>query len=227
MYARLLTAILEHRLQPGTKLAEENLAKVFGVSRTRVRPVLVRLAQERLVELRPRRSPTVARPTQAEAHEVFEARSLIEPRLVQACTTRASDVEIAQLRQCIHDEHAALARGDHATAVRLSGQFHMHIADCARQQTLRDILADLVSRTSLILMLYGSARSRAKPGERSPHSCGTACQCHDRLVDAIALRDAATAQLLMQEHLLDLQSSLVFPVAVAHTDLETVLAGAQ
>lgn len=53
MYDRMVSAILDHRLPPGTKLVEDKLAAAFGVSRTRVRPVLVRLANEQVVTLTP------------------------------------------------------------------------------------------------------------------------------------------------------------------------------
>ena len=51
MYDRMVSAILDHRLPPGTKLVEDKLAAAFGVSRTRVRPVLVRLANEQVVNV--------------------------------------------------------------------------------------------------------------------------------------------------------------------------------
>ena len=44
IYERIVGAIMEHRLTPGTKLVEEKLAGIFGVNRTRVREVLARLA---------------------------------------------------------------------------------------------------------------------------------------------------------------------------------------
>ena len=53
--ARLTRAIVEHRLQPGTKLAEQKLADHFGVSRTLVRQALFQLSQNRLVRLEPAR----------------------------------------------------------------------------------------------------------------------------------------------------------------------------
>ena len=42
IYERIYVAILEHRLHPGTKLGEERMADIFGVSRARVREVLAR-----------------------------------------------------------------------------------------------------------------------------------------------------------------------------------------
>eukprot|EP01041_Mallomonas_annulata_P015718 gene15718-33200_t len=49
----LTRAIVEHRLHPGTKLAEQKLADHFGVSRTLVRQALFQLSQNRLIRLEP------------------------------------------------------------------------------------------------------------------------------------------------------------------------------
>ena len=51
----LTKAIVEHRLQPGSKLAEQKLADHFGVSRTLVRQALFQLSQNRLIRLEPAR----------------------------------------------------------------------------------------------------------------------------------------------------------------------------
>src|SRR5688572_14525641 len=83
IYERLLAAIFEHRLPPGTKLGEDRLAAIFGVSRARIRRVLPRLAHEGLVTLEPNRGAFVAKPTVMEARDVFEARRLIEPGILE------------------------------------------------------------------------------------------------------------------------------------------------
>ncbi|THU01455.1 GntR family transcriptional regulator [Lampropedia puyangensis] len=211
MHARMVNAILEHRLPPGTRLAEDRLAQIFGVSRTRIRPVLTRLAHDRLIVLRPHRSPEVASPTQTDALEVFEARRLIEPRLVQGFIDCASEAQVKTLRQCIREEHAALLKGDRHSAIRLSGQFHLAIAAGAKQQTLADILHDLISRTSLVLMLYGGPGLSTLHNQHStPSHYQESCREHERLVDAIALRDANMAKQLILEHLQDLEATLQF-----------------
>ena len=53
----LTKAIVEHRLQPGSKLAEQKLADHFGVSRTLVRQALFQLSQNKLIRLEPAREP--------------------------------------------------------------------------------------------------------------------------------------------------------------------------
>jgi DNA-binding GntR family transcriptional regulator len=204
IYERMVETILDHRLPPGTKLIEDRLATAFGVSRTRIRPVLVRLANEQIVTLTPNRGATVAQPTQAEAREVFEVRRMIEPTLIACFIAQASADDIAVLSQCIAQEEEARSAGDMRRAIRLSGDFHLHIANAAQHQTLGRILRELVSRTSLILMTY---RADVQPQSEASR-CG--CQEHRALLDAIRLRDATAAARLMGEHLAQLESQLQF-----------------
>lgn len=205
MYERMISAILDHRLPPGTKLVEDKLASAFGVSRTRVRPLLVRLANEQVVTLIPNRGATIAQPSEQEAREVFEARRLIEPRLVELFIANADKADIKRLKACIDEEEAARLAGDIRRAIRLSGDFHLHIAERAGHQTLGRILRELTSRTSLILMAYSSAHARER---EEATACG--CREHRALLDAIRLRDAHEAAKRMREHLTRLESQLRF-----------------
>ncbi|MBW0170595.1 MAG: GntR family transcriptional regulator [Hydrogenophaga sp.] len=220
IYDRVVSAILDHRLPPGTKLVEDRLANAFGVSRTLIRPVLVRLANEQVVTLTPNRGATIAQPSEQEAREVFEVRRLIESSLVERFTACADRDDIQLLTQCIRDEEAARTAGDMRRAIRLSGDFHLHIADRAGQQTMGRILREMVSRTSLILMTYSNSHSQAR---REATACG--CDEHRALLAAIRLRDAREATRLMREHLDRLEAQLDFsPPTGQAPDLERLFA---
>jgi DNA-binding GntR family transcriptional regulator len=207
IYERMVATILDHRLPPGTKLVEDKLASVFGVSRTRIRPVLVRLANEQIVTLTPNRGATVAQPTQTEAREVFEVRRMIEPILIERFISHASAADMQALKHCIAEEEAARTAGDTRRAIRLSGDFHLLIASASGHQTLGRILRELVSRTSLILMTYNSISSQNRTDATA---CG--CQEHRALLNAIRLRDPKEAARLMRDHLSQLESQLTFTV---------------
>lgn len=212
IYERMVSAVLDHRLAPGTKLVEDKLAQAFGVSRTRIRPVLVRLASEQIVTLTPNRGATIAQPTEQEAIEVFGARQLIEPVLVERFVRYASLHDIQRLRDCLLAEEQARAAGDIRRAIRLSGDFHLRIAEHAQHQTFGRILRELVSRTSLILMTYSAPHARERD---EATACG--CREHHSLVDAIWLRDGPEAARQMQGHLARLQSQLNFTPATNST----------
>ncbi|MDB5899831.1 MAG: transcriptional regulator, GntR family [Ramlibacter sp.] len=220
IYERVMSAILDHRLPPGTKLVEDKLASAFGVSRTRIRPVLARLANEQVVTLAPHRGATITQPTEQEAREVFEVRRMIEPTLLALFIASASAADVAQLRQCIDEEETARLAGDMRRAIRLSGDFHLLIAERAGHHTLGRILRELISRTSLILMAYSVAHDRIR---EEATTCG--CVEHRALLDAIRLRDPVEAQRRMRAHLTRLESQLQFTVPVeAPPDVSTLFA---
>ncbi|PRY91217.1 GntR family transcriptional regulator [Donghicola tyrosinivorans] len=190
-------AIHEHRLIPGSKLGEDEIGEVYGVSRTVVRAALQALAHRRLVELKRNRGAFVAQPTVREAREVFEARALLEPRTARSAAVRMTDEDIVALQAHIDAEHAALHAGDNGRALYLSGQFHIEVARIADQSTIEAFITELIARSSLIIALYWQRRAAL---------CES--NAHHALMTAFAARDGDRAEELMKSHLLDLVSSL-------------------
>jgi len=214
IYERILAAILEHRLAPGTKLGEDRLAGIFGVSRARVRRVLPRLAHEGVVRLEPNRGAFVAQPTVNEAREVFEARRLIEPGIVERVVQR-TDLRtiIVRLRQHVGAERRARAANDTRSIVRLSGEFHILLADLGGNALLAKTMRELASLTCLIIALYDKPSVPACLGEE-----------HGELVDALAAGDAARAMKVMVHHLDHVEENLDLTVAEpGPADLESAL----
>ena len=95
----LTKAIVEHRLMPGTKLAEQKLADHFGVSRTLVRQALFQLSQNRLIKLEPARGAFVATPSVDEARQVFAVRRMLEAEMVRSFASQSTAAKIRALKQ--------------------------------------------------------------------------------------------------------------------------------
>ena len=195
--AQLTQAVHEHRLQPGTKLREDEVCEIFGVSRTLVRQALRSMEYQGLLTIERNRGAFVSRPTLKEAREVFQARALLEPETARAAAQRATAADIAQLERHIENEHAALDRDEAGLALKLSGDFHLDIARIADQQTIEQFLRQLISRSSLVIALYWRRRNAL---------CES--NAHHALVDALRQQDGASAEELMKGHLLDLLSQL-------------------
>lgn len=198
IYERILTAIFEHRLPPGTKLGEDRLANIFHVSRTRIRSVLPRLAHEGVVTLEPNRGAFVSQPTAVEAREVFEARRLIEPGILTQLMGRDDlDKKVQRLREHVATELRVRAAGDTRAIVRLSGEFHTLLAEMAGNSMLVKTMRELASLTSLIIALYDRASVPACLSEE-----------HSEIVEVIAAGDRARASEMMVSHLLHVESKL-------------------
>ena len=114
----IFEAVIEQRLPPGTKLSESALCDAFGVGRMRIRRALLLLASRQIVELHANRGAFVASPTSEQAHEVFEARLMLEPSIARLAVTRATDAEIALLADHIEREHQAHHAGRRRDAIR-------------------------------------------------------------------------------------------------------------
>ena len=213
IHERIVAALHGQRLAPGTRLREDELGAVFGVSRTRIRQVLIRLASERLVTLRPNAGASVAEPTPDEAREVFGARRLIEPTLVAACIARARATDFARLGALIEQEERLREEGDRGAAIGLAGEFHLAIAELSGNATLERFARELVSRTSLVLMRFGPADlGEADHDDGGAGTAAVGCRCHEHrgLLAALRLRDARAAARLMDDHLRRLESQLRF-----------------
>ena len=211
----LSQAIHEHRLAPGTKLGEDDLSDIYGVSRTIVRTALQSLAHQHIIEIKRNRGAYVAKPNLTEAQEVFEARELLEPRTARSAAQKATASDVALLTDHITQEHAAIDAGDRGRALYLSGKFHVEIARIAQQQTIADLINVLVARSSLIIALYWHRESAL---------CES--QAHHALITAISDNDGARAEELMQSHLVDLHSALnLNDVPAVEQNLRAMLLG--
>lgn len=208
----LTRAIVEHRLLPGSKLAEQKLADHFGVSRTLVRQALFQLSQNRLIRLEPARGAFVAAPSAAEARQVFQVRRMLEAEMTRAFARDVTPARLRALREHVAQEKAAFARQDAQGRNELLGDFHVRMAELLGNDVLAQLLGELVSRCALITLMYQSESA-------AEHSHDE----HAEIVRALAARDEALAVRLMNEHLLNVERGLAFERKPPANDLSLAL----
>lgn len=197
IYRSISDAIIEHRLKPGSRLREDALSEVFGVSRTGIRKILQRLALEQLVTLTPRRGASVTRPTAEEAKDVFGARQMVEGGLMPAVARSITAADVAELRDMARREREALRAGEQSVAIKLSAAFHERLAQLSGNATLAEFVARLCSRSSLILAVYGNTGHLG---------CGS--HDHDDLIGYLEEGKGDQAAAFMSDHLKAIEASL-------------------
>ena len=209
----VLDAIAEHRLKAGTKLGEQALSDIFSCSRTHVRRALLTLAAQMVVELKPNRGAFVATPTPKEARNVFQARRALEKTIVRNAASLAAKRDIARLKRHVREEAEARASGERSRAIRLSGEFHLILAEIGQNDVLQKFLKELVLRSSLIIGLYAS-------------TSGPACEDddHHALVEALGAGDRSKAADLIDAHLRQIEEALRFTREEEPVDLRSILA---
>jgi DNA-binding GntR family transcriptional regulator len=209
----LTKAIVAHRLQPGTKLAEQKLADHFGVSRTLVRQALLQLSQHQLVRLEPARGAFVAAPSVTEAKQVFAVRRMIEVEMTRVFVRQVTPAKIRVLKAHVAQEKIAIQTGDAPGRTELLGDFHVRMAELMGNEVLAQILGQLISRCALITLMYQSVHAAEHSNDE-----------HAQIVKALAAKDEALAVTLMHSHLVNVEENLTFDRAVPASDMATALA---
>ncbi len=206
----ITAAIVERRLMPGTKLAEQKIADIFKVSRTLVRQALNQLSRHHLVTLEAARGARVATPSVEEARQVFEVRNMLEAAMIRRLCGRLTATQLAELRAHLRDEKTTLARTDIPGRTRLLADFHIVLAQMLGNDALAQMLGELLSRCSLIALMYQSA-----------HSAEHSFEEHVAIVDALERGDTRAAVKLMEDHLHNVERNLQLDPRVP--DLRQVL----
>ena len=209
----LTKAIVEHRLHPGTKLAEEKLADHFGVSRTLIRQALFQMVQKRLIRMEPARGAFVATPSSDEARQVFAVRRMIEVEMTRSFVRHVTPAQIKALKEHVAEEKAAVTRGDVPGRTDLLGDFHVRIAELMGNDVLAQILSELISRCALITLMYQSSNAAEHSAEE-----------HAEILKAIAAKDEDLAVKLMDEHLRHVEEGLALDRKVPSNDIAMALA---
>jgi DNA-binding GntR family transcriptional regulator len=215
IYDKIHRAIAERRLLPGSRLVEDQLAEVFGVSRMRIRWVLQSLARDKVVTLHRNRGATVAKPTVKEAKEVFAARRLIEGALAREVVRATDDKALKQLKAHIKKEIASEKSHDRAMELRTSHDFHTLLAEIVGNSVLVDFLRELMARSALITAIF----------ER-PDISVCSHFTHSKLIELIEKRDEQGLVDAMLGHLDEIESYLsLYEKDEQLVDIKTIFSG--
>lgn len=189
IYQVLRLAIMEQALEPGMKLPEDTIGDQFGVSRTVVRRALELLASEDLVEIRPNRGASVAKPTPKEAHDLFCVRQDIELLVVRRVCGRLTPEQVGRLEAHIVAEERALFAGS-PDYIRRAAEFHVILAEMSGSKILWRYMHQIAGRSALVLGLYGR-----------PQWSQCSIQEHRDLLGALVDGELDRACALMHSHL--------------------------
>ena len=153
---QIFEAVIDQRLPPGTKLLESSLCEAFTTSRMRIRRALLLLASMDVVDIVSNRGAYVASPSASQARDVFETRMAIEPNIARYAVRRATQKDILALEKHIEKECIAHNSENRQAAIRLSGLFHVILAQIANNGVMLRMVKELITRSSLIISIFGA-----------------------------------------------------------------------
>jgi DNA-binding GntR family transcriptional regulator len=198
---QVVESILAQKLAPGERLGEQQLADLYGVSRTLVREALMQLQARGFVEVHTRKGWYVVEPSIEQARDAFAARRAVEAGMLREARLDEGGLPlqsvIRRLRQHVKEEQQAIAAADSATRSFLLADFHVCLAECLGHTLLADTLRDLTARTMLVATLY-----------QSTHDAKQSCAQHAGIVAALEKGEPERAAQLMLAHIGNVEAAL-------------------
>jgi DNA-binding GntR family transcriptional regulator len=201
-YAALKNAIVAmdiYRSRDDIRLDERKLAKDFGISRTPVREALAQLESEGFVRTVPRRGIYVVRKTKAEAIEMITAWAALESMAARLITEKASDTEVAALREMFATFEGGKVRAHLDEYSEVNIEFHQTIIRMSRNQVLIDLAENLFTHMRMIPRKTIGEKDRADRSIRD----------HMHIIEALEARDTTRAEKLVRDHALGLAEHVV------------------
>jgi DNA-binding GntR family transcriptional regulator len=195
---RVADAIVEHCVlgvfQPGQRLKENELARLFDVSRVPVREALMELASQGVVYYTPRRSARLMHVDALKLRKVLEVRERLETLALQTALQmiRSEPAALSPLHDAINAMAEASRSNDALGAAKADVAFHRALCLASGNEVLVNAW-DAVSRQFLIML---AIENRVRQ-TRFPH-----VEIHRSLLNRLVEADYAEAERALSEHIL-------------------------
>ena len=195
-YLSIRRLIVTLALEPGSVISEGDLMARLGLGRTPVREALRRLANERLVDVYPRRGMFVAGVDPRDLSALFEIREELEPFAANLAATRRNSADLAIIDELLVDLNAVA--GDARRMIDLDQRMHEYVYRCSHNEFLA---ATLDQHYMHALRIWFLALDRVTDLEQAVLE-------HRALLEAIRDGDAPRAEELMRQHVAGFETSI-------------------
>jgi DNA-binding GntR family transcriptional regulator len=190
-YQEIRARILDNLWSPGYQALEQEVALALGMSRTPVHEALMRLQQEGLVEVAPRRGMRVLPVSPTDMREIYEILTALECMAVEILGKRKpSAEELRPLVEATGAMETALGKDDLDAWARADEVFHQALVKLAGNKMLLDTVMGYWDRAHRARMF--TLRLRPKPVNST--------QEHTQLVNMLAVGDGAGAAQVNRTH---------------------------
>lgn len=187
-YYAIRELIVTLELAPGSVVREPELTERLGIGRTPVREALRRLAQEKLIEVFPRRGMFVTKVDVRDLARLCEVRVALEPEAARLAAERATQADLAEL-EALLSELAEPRRRDARAHIDLDERIHRGIYHASHNPYLVETLEEYYAHALRIWMV---ALGRT--------DIASAVGGHRQVLEAIVRGNGARAAALMKEH---------------------------
>jgi DNA-binding GntR family transcriptional regulator len=188
-YYAIRELIVSLVLAPGAALSERDLTERLGIGRTPIREALRQLAQERLVEVYPRRGMFVTKVDVRDLTRLCEVRAVLEPEAARLAAERATQDDLDEIGGLLEELESRRRRSERVL-IDLDERIHRTIYRSAHNHFLEETLEEYYALALRIWMMALDQTSELRD----------AVEEHHGVLDAIARGAGSRAGELMRAH---------------------------
>jgi DNA-binding GntR family transcriptional regulator len=189
-HAKIRSEVIRCKLAPGTEMSEARLATRLGFGKAAVRAALMRLCQEGLAQVVPRRGYFVTPITVKDVLEIFELRMIVEPAIARLAAGKVDEEALVREDSRWSKSYAASGQYVDDSALQANKDFHLTIAQATGNTRLVEMQARILDETDRLIYL-----GLPIAGDRSEIQEG-----HKPLIKALVRGDSHSAELAAARH---------------------------
>ena len=193
VYEKIRADILACILAPGARVFENDLAQRYNVSKSPVRDALLRLQEQGLIEVLPRKGYLIRPISIGDAHDLYEMRLLLEKSCIRRACDEASDEGLASL-----DEFRKVEEGDLAHWVQYNRDFHRRIAELSGNARMAKMANEVIDQFDRLTFVGVANAPSANPSAAASEKFVAE---HCEIIDALQARDRSKVTSLINKHI--------------------------
>ncbi len=191
VFQKLRSMVLDNELKVGHYYLEQQLAEQLGSSRTPLREAAIRLEQEGLLEIVPRRGIYIKPILAPEMAEIYQVLSWLETAAISiACQQPISPEKIVELEVAVDNMIIALQSDDLDAWAENDTRFHRVLVGLSNNQELIRLVGSYWEKTNRARML--TLRIRKAPVKST--------QEHRQVIEALKTSNLEEATKINSQH---------------------------
>ena len=190
VYQYVKNEIIGISMFPGNRIIEDDIIRETGTSRTSIRPALLRLKYEGLVEMIPNRGAFVAKPSEEDLRQVYRVREVLEHGMLEDAIRHRTEAQLRAMEENLKAQEVLTQHYSRQEYVNLNHTFHWLVVEASANKYYEKYLNELQNKVATYLLFWDSSTTNS-----------LSLDLHLRIFEAFRDRDEQKGVLALMEDL--------------------------
>lgn len=154
VYHYVKDQIVGKSMFPGNRIIEDDIIRETGTSRTSIRPALLRLKYEGLVEMIPNRGAFVAKPSEEDLRQVYRVREVLECGMMEDAIRHRTEAQLRAMEESLKAQEVLTQHYSRQEYVTLNHVFHWLVVEASANKYYEKYLNELYNKINTYLIFY-------------------------------------------------------------------------